>query len=145
MDKWITMKLLTFSFWLTLILATGHAFAENDVYNFDTIQTLMPASAFENEARIHPKPSDFSIVRAIPMSTQNGDRAALVVIKNMASGQRILDSKHIVAIIADGTRVFGNLTDAKVKLAGQEQITIKLEFGTFDYPIVSLYTSQSET
>jgi limonene-1,2-epoxide hydrolase len=79
------------------------------------------------------------------MSTQNGDRAALVVIKNMASGQRILDSKHIVAIIADGTRVFGNLTDAKVKLAGQEQITIKLEFGTFDYPIVSLYTSQSET
>ncbi|TMP41038.1 hypothetical protein CWB96_07775 [Pseudoalteromonas citrea] len=139
------MKLLTFSFWLTLIIATGSAVAENDVYNFDTIQTLMPASAFENDARIYPKPSEFSIVRAIPMSTQAGERAALVVIKNMASGQRIFDTKHIVAIMADGTRVFGNLTDARVKLAGHEQTTIKLEFGPFDYPIVSLYTSESES
>ncbi|KAF7764194.1 hypothetical protein PCIT_b0121 [Pseudoalteromonas citrea] len=138
------MKLLTFSFWLTLIFAAGNVVAENDVYNFDTIQTLMPANTFENDARVYPKPSDFSIIRAMPMSTQAGDRAALIVIKNMASGQRIFDTKHIVAIIADGTRVFGNLPDTRIKLAGHEQTTIKLEFGTFDYPIVSLYTSESE-
>ncbi|MBQ4860679.1 hypothetical protein J8L98_03080 [Pseudoalteromonas sp. MMG013] len=141
----VVMKLQMYTFFGILLLSSTQVFAQSGIYNFDTIQTLMPASAFENNERVYPKQSDFSIVRAIPMSTDSGERAALVVIKNQASGQRIFDIKQVVAIIGDGTRVYAQSEDLKVKLSGNEQTTVKLEFGKFDYPIVSLYTSESES
>ncbi len=134
--------------WLFLFflsVKSGHIYAEENVYSFDTIQVMMPADTFNQDGKSTVRKSDFSVIRAVPMSSLEGARAVLVVFKNTNSGQRILDPRQIVAVTANGERHHPKILGHDGTFKGHEQAAITLEFGVHDYPIISVYTSESES
>ncbi|CAM4245237.1 hypothetical protein [Pseudoalteromonas byunsanensis] len=125
-----------------LLMFSSVSIAQQSIYTFDGNITNIPPSAFVNDSRQYPKISDFSLQAYFPMSSEQGDRAALVTIKNMASGKRFLQAEHVMAVLADGTRHTPITTVNKLALEGQQTVTLTVEFGRHDYPIVSVYTSE---
>ncbi|WP_105169889.1 hypothetical protein [Pseudoalteromonas sp. T1lg23B] len=133
------MKLYLISF---LLAFSCVSIAGQSIYTFDGNITNIPPSAFVNDGRQYPKISDFSVQGYYPMSTEQGDRAALITLKNVASGKRFLQAEHVMAVLADGTRHTPVTTVNKQALEGLQTVTLTLEFGRHDYPIVSVYTSE---
>ncbi|MCF6437251.1 hypothetical protein [Pseudoalteromonas sp. MMG022] len=133
------MKLFLLPF---LLIFSCVSIAQNSIYTFDGSIINIPPSAFVNDARQYPKISDFSLQVYHPMSSEQGDRAALVTIKNMAAGKRFFQAEHVMAVLADGARHTPISTVSKLALEGQQTATLTLEFGRHDYPIVSVYTSE---
>ncbi|MBD1582596.1 hypothetical protein [Pseudoalteromonas sp. S16_S37] len=124
-----------------LLLISYQIQAQDSVYMFDNSVAKLPSNAFSNEARKYPKEGDFMVHAFFPMSTEQGDRAALVTIKNISSGKRFFENTHVMALLADGQRITPLMNADKYTLGGNETLTLTLEFGRHNYPIVSLYTS----
>ena len=102
------------------------------------------AFSFENDAKRYPKQSQFSIVHSVLMSSESGRRLAVVTIENKASGSRILQADHIMALFADGRRVHPQSFDEGIKLDDGEKRSLTLSFGENEYPILAVYTSLNE-
>ena len=66
---------------------------------------------FRNDDRIYPEKSQFEIIHALTMSNEQGERWATITLQNMAGGRRILESNHLLALFADGKRVFPRMED----------------------------------
>jgi hypothetical protein len=126
-----------------MLLFSSQLLAQQNVYTFDVSVANVPPSAFENETRQYPKSSDFVLQVYHPMSTQEGERAALVTIKNTASGKRFFEAEHVLALLANGERVTPTMAKQKYALEGGESLTVTLEFGKHDYPLISVYTSEN--
>ncbi|NOU52308.1 hypothetical protein HG263_17400 [Pseudoalteromonas sp. JBTF-M23] len=126
-----------------LLLISYQIHAQDLVYRFDNSITKLPNNAFTNEARKYPKQGDFMVQTFFPMSTEQGDRAALVTIKNVSSGKRFLENSHVMALLADGQRITPFMNADKYAISANDTLTLTLEFGRHNYPIVSLYTSNN--
>ncbi len=96
------------------------------------------AFSFENDAKRYPKQSQFSIVHSVLMSSESGRRLAVVTIENKASGSRILQADHIMALFADGRRVHPQSFDEGIKLDDDEKRSLTLSFGENEYPILAI-------
>ena len=97
--------------------------------------------AFENDAHIKPKNSDFTLLNTVLMSSEQGHRVAVVTVRNDASGSRILEGAHLMALFADGQRKAPLSMSEGIKLVGGEQRSFTVSFGEADYPILSVYSS----
>ncbi|CAH9049713.1 hypothetical protein PSECIP111951_00008 [Pseudoalteromonas holothuriae] len=128
----------------SLLLLSGFTVAQDPVYTFDSAIAKVPENAFTNNARQYPKNGDFIIQGYYPMSTVKGQRAALVTIKNTSTGKRFFEPEHVMALFADGSRHSPLMGDDKYSLQASETFTLTLEFGRYDYPIVSVYTSNNK-
>lgn len=93
---------------------------------------------FPNEDKIYPTQSDFVIQNVITMSNDAGERWATVTLRNKASGQRILKSNQLLALFANGERVYPVFQEQS--FSAKETITMTVYFGENDFPILSLYT-----
>lgn len=93
----------------------------------------------ENEGRIEPKESDFTLLDYSIMSSNEGERFALVTLKNESSGHRIFNRKHVVAVFGDCSRAYP--VSAMGKLAGGETLTLRVYIGSSRFPILQLLMS----
>ncbi|KPH65487.1 hypothetical protein AMS58_05670 [Pseudoalteromonas porphyrae] len=135
------MKNMHLLFLCSLLLPISAA--ANDVLSVDQVGLQGMQFAFENDARIKPKNSDFSVVNSVFMSSEAGKRLAVITVRNDASGSRILEGSHLMALFADGSRKGpSSLTDG-IKLDDGELRSVTVSFGEADYPILAIYTSKN--
>ena len=126
---------------LVMGLTATNAQANSGTLSVDPTLPAGSAFAFENDARRYPKESEFSIVHSVLMSSERGRRLAVVTIENKASGSRILQADHIMALFADGSRIHPSSFSGGVKLDNGEKRSLTLSFGENEYPILAVYTS----
>ena len=84
------------------------------------------------------KRNDFKLIDYELMSSESGERYALVSIKNTSSGRRILREKNLVAIFSNCTSLYPQKIEQT--LAGNETLTKKIYFGKNKFPIIKIIT-----
>ncbi|MBB1291604.1 hypothetical protein [Pseudoalteromonas sp. SR41-4] len=128
---------------LVSAFVSGLVKANDEVLSVDQVALQGMQFSFENDAKITPKKSDFTVVNSVFMSSEQGRRVAVVTIRNDASGSRILQAEHIMALFADGRRVAPISLAENVKLEDGEQRSLTLSFGEDNFPILSIFTSNN--
>lgn len=93
--------------------------------------------SFSNDKHRQAKKSDFNLVNYVLMSSETGQRWAVVTLTNSSSGNRIFESEHLLALFADGSRITPQAH--KVNFAGHETQSITLSFGEHKFPILTIY------
>ena len=84
------------------------------------------------------KRNDFKLIDYELMSSESGERYALVSIKNTSSGRRILREENLVAIFSNCTSLYPQKIEQT--LAGNETLTKKIYFGKNKFPIIKRIT-----
>ncbi len=92
--------------------------------------------SFDNELNIQAKKSDFVIKNYLLMSNEEGERWALLTLKNESAGNRTFEHSHLIALFADGER--REPVQFKQHFAGSEIASITLSFGNSKFPIVEI-------
>ena len=128
---------------LVSAFVSGLVKANDEVLSVDQVALQGMQFSFENDAKVRPKNSDFSVVNSVLMSSEQGRRVAVVTIRNDASGSRILQAEHIMALFADGRRISPMALADNIKLEDGEQRTLTLSFGEDNFPILSIFTSNN--
>ncbi|TKD45647.1 hypothetical protein [Azotobacter chroococcum] len=90
----------------------------------------------DNDDDLLPERNDFELIDYSVMSNEQGERFALVTIKNKSSGQRFFDNNDLVALLGNCSRILAH--EFEYKLNGGERITKQIYFGFQRYPIVKL-------
>ncbi|WP_448556608.1 hypothetical protein [Thalassotalea montiporae] len=127
---------------LSLLLFTAF-FNVNAVANQQalSIDRLIPENfelAYPNEQNRQPRKSDFAVINYALMSNQAGERWAVVTVRNLASGWRMLDQKHLLALTANGERI--NPIDVEQHFKAGETLSLTINFGEHKFPILSIYS-----
>ena len=117
---------------------TVSAFANPQALSIDRLIPENFELAFPNEQNLKPRKSDFAVVNYALMSNQVGERWAVVTIKNLATGWRMLDRKHLLAIAANGERIMP--IDIQQHFKAGETLTLTINFGEHQFPILSIYS-----
>lgn len=134
---------MRYYFLISCLLASFNASANNQVLSVDQVALQGVQFAFENDAKIKPKSSDFTVINTVLMSSEQGSRVAVVTIRNDASGSRIIENEHLMALFANGSRKSPLSIPDGVKLEDGEQRSFTISFGESDYPILTVYTSSN--
>ena len=137
------IQLLVLLLLLVSAFVSGLVKANDEVLSVDQVALQGMQFSFENDAKVRPKNSDFSVVNSVLMSSEQGRRVAVVTIRNDASGSRILQAEHIMALFADGRRISPMALADNIKLEDGEQRTLTLSFGEDNFPILSIFTSNN--
>jgi hypothetical protein len=114
----------------------GSAMAAETVLMIDQMPDKSVQLAFPNETNIQPKPGDFTVINYVPMSSEDGDRWAIVTLKNASSGSRIFESQYLMGLFADGERRAP--LEYKQTLNGSETVSVTLAFGRHKFPLLSV-------
>ncbi|WP_042149198.1 MULTISPECIES: hypothetical protein [unclassified Pseudoalteromonas] len=123
-----------------LFLFTCATFAnEKEVLTVDRIISHNIELAFDNDTNEKPKLSEFQLVNYIVMSNDLGERWAVVTIKNQASGNRILENDHLMALFANGKR--SNPAHLKINFDANETKSLTISFGENKFPLLSISVS----
>lgn len=112
------------------------AAAQDDVLMVDQSLGDDIELSFPNERNIQPRPSDFKVVNYVPMSSESGERWAIVTLKNTSSGSRIFESSYLIGLFADGERREPH--PYKQTLQGNETVSVTLAFGRHKFPLLNI-------
>ena len=102
-----------------------------------TMDRKIPTDAqfnFANPNNLSPQRSDFKVVSAIPMSSETGERWALLTIKNLAHGNRTLNQRHLLATFADGSRI--HPAEFSQAFKADETLSISVYFTDSTFPMI---------
>lgn len=94
----------------------------------------------ERDKHITPKRSALILENYALMAANNGERVALVTLRNSASGQRIYNQEHIVAVLGDCSRVLPNAFE--LRLDAHEQRSLQIYFGKQQQPVLQLLSGE---
>ena len=95
--------------------------------------------SFPNDNNIYPKEGDFEIVNYVLMSNEVGERWGVITLTNLSSGNRTLEHEHLIALLADGSRI--SPLEFELNFKGKETQSITVSFGENKFPILSIYSS----
>lgn len=121
---------------VTLILSSS-VFADEPL-TFDRALPLGVDFTFPNDKNQQPNVSDFELLHFAPLSSESGERWAVVTLTNTASGRRILDKKDLIALLADGRRIHPEHLSQSFKPG--ETLSLSIKFGQSYFPIVAVYS-----
>jgi len=122
---------------ILLFLISSTTFAnEKEVLTVDRVISHSIELVFDNNKNEKPKLSEFELVNYIAMSNDLGERWAVVTVKNKASGNRILENDHLMALFANGER--SNPTTLKVIFDANETKSLTVSFGENKFPLLSI-------
>ncbi|KZZ24431.1 hypothetical protein A3754_16710 [Alcanivorax sp. HI0083] len=115
--------------------------AENSaVLRFDTPLAITDNADFDRDNPLEPDSSSFILLDASSLSSDSGERWALVSLRNDAGGQRILRDDYLVAEFANGDR--RHASDLEGSFAAAEQQRKMVFFGYHRFPILRVFTQQ---
>lgn len=119
-----------------LMFTAAHASAQNDVLMIDQSIGTDVQLAFPNDRNIQPRSSPFQVVSYVPMSSELGERWAIVTLKNTSSGSRIFESQYLLGLFADGDR--REPQTFKQTFEGHEVVSLTLSFGRHKFPLLNV-------
>lgn len=93
---------------------------------------------FYKNDELKPLSSTFTVEKQVFLSNDLGERKAVVTIKSSTTSLRRLSRKQIIAVFANGDKQFPSIGDERILIG--ESVTLVLDFGTHQYPIMYLYT-----
>lgn len=131
-----------FSLLLCLLIFTGALANPHDTdsgkdrnLRFDPpLNPNIKALHFDIKEILNPKPNDFELTEAAPMSNELGERWVLITLFNTASGQRLLKNENIVVTFANGDQSYAKELDETLK--AKESLTKAVFFGRHRFPII---------
>ncbi|MGL1956798.1 MAG: hypothetical protein OCD00_05715 [Colwellia sp.] len=106
-----------------------------------TVDRVIPNNlelAFPNDRGIKPKSSDFELVNYVVMSNEEGERWAVITVRNSSTGGRSFENGHLMALFANGIRK--PPLEFKINFEGNETQSITVSFGENKFPILSIIT-----
>lgn len=128
------MKRMALCFGLAVV--TANVYASEDVLMVDQSIDSQVKLAFPNDRNIQPRPGNFQVVNFVPMSSEEGERWAIVTLKNASSGSRIFENHYLIGLFADGDR--REPLAYKQTLEGGEVVSITLAFGRHKFPLLNV-------
>lgn len=128
------MKRIVLLCGLAVLLADVQA--SDDVLMVDQSIDSQVELAFPNDRNIQPRPGNFEVVNYVPMSSETGERWAIVTLKNASSGSRIFESHYLIGLFADGDR--REPLAYKQTLEGGEVVSVTLAFGRHKFPLLTV-------
>ena len=116
--------------------------ADDDIpiLNYDARPPLKQPPRFDRDDALTVNRSDFQVLDYQLMSSEQGERWAVVTVRNTATGQRLLSEKMLVAEFANGERRYPLVMEGKV--AGGAVLTRTVTFGYSRFPILRLIGSR---
>lgn len=108
-----------------------------------SVEVPLPSNlqlAFPNEMNLQPEESSFVVESVVPMSNEQGERWAVVTLRNTVSGRRTLNQKHLLALVADGTRVHPE--PFSQSFLANESLSIVVSFGLRKFPLLDVYSRE---
>ena len=115
--------------------------ADNDtVLRFDTPVQIGSDARFDRDSPLQPSASSFRIREANTLSSDSGERWALVTLENSDGGKRILQNNYLVAEFANGER--RHPTGLEGSFAAGEQQRKMVFFGYHRFPILRIFTAR---
>ena len=127
---------IKYSFFILMILMSFYSLADEQTLNIDRQLPINTQLSFPNPDRIAPQRSDFEVISAVPMSSDSGDRWVLLTMHNLALGNRTLTQNHLLAILADGNRVFPAQFSQRFK--ADETISLSIFITSSKFPILQV-------
>lgn len=125
-----------FALFCGLALFMMNVLADDDVLMVDQSIDAQVELAFPNDRNIQPRSGSFQVMNYVPMSSETGERWAIVTLKNTSSGSRIFESHYLIGLFADGDR--REPLAHKQTLEGGEVISVTLAFGRHKFPLLSV-------
>lgn len=123
--------------WLLFFsLVASSVSAQDDVLMVDQSVGGDVELAFPNDRNIQPRSGNFQVVNYVPMSSEAGERWAIVTLKNASTGSRIFESHYLIGLFADGDR--REPLAYKQTLKGGEVVSITLAFGRHKFPLLTV-------
>jgi len=110
----------------------------NDALHFDRpIAKELPIE-FQVEEDLYPTRGEFKIVDFAFLSSESGDRWAMVILQNQARDSRTFTEDHLIGFFADGRH--RKPLRLRESVEGSKTETIMIPFGVSDTPLVKLLT-----
>ena len=72
------------------------------------------------------------------MSSESGERWALLTVKNLEGGQRTLNQNHLIALLANGQRISPEKFSLQFK--GNDLLSISVKFGKSKFPVLMVHS-----
>lgn len=127
------------SLFLSSLLIATSVTAQESALTIDRAVTKNLQLSFPNDNNVKPKTSDFDVVNYVLMSNEEGERWAVVTLRNTASGSRSFEQGHLMALFANGSR--RTPQEFKLNFSGDEVQSMTLNFGENNFPILAIYAS----
>ena len=132
MKKWL----------LFALLSTGA-----QAYEPDREQVLrFEPSPFQNvelncqrDKDVVPRRSDLLLDHYALLASDNGERMATITVTNGAGGQRMFNQEHLVAIMADCSRIYP--LSFELTLGAGQQETFQIYFGRRAQPVLQIISN----
>lgn len=121
-----------------LLLFSLCSVAADDTLSIDKMVPQTEVFAFANDANVQPELGDFEVNNTVLMSNEKGERFAVVTISNLASGRRTITEKHLLALLANGTRIAPEAFQQP--MLGQQTLSLTVAFGEHKFPILQVYS-----
>jgi hypothetical protein len=93
----------------------------------------------QRDKDVVPRRSDLILDHYALLAADNGERVATITVTNGAGGQRMFNQEHIVAIMADCSRIYP--LSFELTLGAGEQETFQIYFGRRAQPVLQLISN----
>lgn len=93
----------------------------------------------EDQQDVTPDKNDFYVMDYVLMSSDFGERHALVTLTNQSAGQRIFTHDYVVAILGNCERL--RPLPFQKRFASGQTLTLRLNFGISKFPILKLISA----
>lgn len=132
MNKWLLLALLCTS-------AQAYEPDRDQVLRFEPSPFQDVQLNCQRDKDIVPRRSDLILDNYALLAADNGDRVAIITVTNGAGGQRMFNQEHLVALMADCSRIFPQAFE--LSLAAGQQTTVQIYFGRRVQPVLQLMSN----
>ena len=132
MNKWLLLALLSTS-------AQAYEPDRDQVLRFEPSPFQNLELNCQRDKDVVPRRSDLLLDHYALLASENGERVATITVTNGAGGQRMFNQEHIVAIMADCSRIYP--LSFELTLGAGQQETFQIYFGRRAQPVLQLISN----
>ena len=132
MNKWLLLALLSTS-------AQAYEPDRDQVLRFEPSPFQNVELNCQRDKDVVPRRSDLLLDHYALLASDNGERMATITVTNGAGGQRMFNQEHLVAIMADCSRIYP--LSFELTLGAGQQETFQIYFGRRAQPILQLISN----
>lgn len=132
MKKWLLLALLSTS-------AQAYEPDRDQVLRFEPSPFQNVELNCQRDKDVVPRRSDLLLDHYALLASDNGERMATITVTNGAGGQRMFNQEHLVAIMADCSRIYP--LSFELTLGAGQQETFQIYFGRRAQPVLQLISN----
>lgn len=132
MNKWLLLALLSTS-------AQAYEPDRDQVLRFEPSPFQNLELNCQRDKDVVPRRSDLLLDHYALLASDNGERMATITVTNGAGGQRMFNQEHLVAIMADCSRIYP--LSFELTLGAGQQETFQIYFGRRAQPVLQLISN----